>query len=83
MQLREIPGFGTLVDGLTGLIGHFDNKDLAFLIALAILNGAAGVFLFLFLRRHRPWLLPVRRVTKERRPRPKRFEMVCKPVLKD
>ncbi|MGV0951409.1 MAG: hypothetical protein ACOYB3_12115, partial [Azonexus sp.] len=65
--LRDVPGFGALVDGLTWAISHFDNKDLAFAIAFAILVVALGIWAFLYLRRHRPWLRPIRRLSTELR----------------
>ncbi len=65
--LRDVPGFGALVDGLTWAISRFDNKDLAFAIAFAILVLALGIWAFLYLRRHRPWLRPIRRLSAELR----------------
>jgi methyl-accepting chemotaxis protein len=56
--------FKGLVDGLSHAVGAFDNKELAFAIALAILLGAVLVWAFLHFRRHRPWLGPVLRLTK-------------------
>ena len=65
--LRDVPGFGALVDGLTWAISHFDNKDLAFAIAFTILVVATGIWAFLYFRRHRPWLQPIRRLSAELR----------------
>jgi uncharacterized protein YukE len=65
--LRDVSGFGALVDGLTWAISRFDNKDLAFAIAFAILVLALGIWAFLYLRRHRPWLRPIRRLSAELR----------------
>lgn len=59
--LRDVPGFGALVDGLSGVIGGFDNKDLAFAIALAILVIAIVIGVFLHLE-HRRWVKPIRRL---------------------
>ncbi|MBK1720481.1 hypothetical protein [Thiocystis violacea] len=61
--LRDLTGFGSLVDGLVWIIGHFDNKDLAFAIALAILLMALAIWFFLHFRRHRPWVRPIRQVS--------------------
>ena len=55
------------MDGLTWAISRFDNKDLAFAIAFAILLLALGIWAFLYLRRHRPWLRPIRRLSAELR----------------
>lgn len=60
--LRDIPGFGPVVDGLSWAIGSFDNKDLAFAIALTILAAGTGIWAFLHFRRHRPWVRPIRRL---------------------
>ena len=62
MQLREVPGFGLVVDGLSWAISAFDNKDLAFAIALGILVLAFGVFIFFHFFRHRRWVKPIRRL---------------------
>lgn len=70
-ELEDVPevrhGFGGVVDGLTWAIGRFDNKDLAFGIALAILFVAVAILLFLHFRRHRPWVQPIRRVSAKLR----------------
>ena len=63
MQLRDLPGFGSTVDGLSWAISGFDNKDLAFGIAFAILLAALGIWAFLSIRRHRPWIRPIRRLS--------------------
>lgn len=51
------------MDGLAWAIGGFDNRDLAFFIALLILLGALAVFLAMHLRGLRPWVNAVRRLT--------------------
>ncbi|MDG4594762.1 MAG: hypothetical protein P9F75_03555 [Candidatus Contendobacter sp.] len=61
--LRDVPGFGALVDWLSWVIGSFDNKDLAFLIALTILLIAVWVWVFYASRRHRRWVKPIRRLS--------------------
>jgi hypothetical protein len=61
--LRELPGFGIIVDGLSWAIGTFDNKDLAFAIAMGILVLAALIFIFLHFRGHRRWVKPIRRLS--------------------
>jgi len=60
--LRDVPGFGALVDDLSRIIGSFDNKDLAFFIALAILLMAVVIWFFYTSRRHRHWAQPIRRL---------------------
>lgn len=60
--LRDVPGFGALVDGLIWVIGSFDNKDLAFFIALVILLMAVVIWLSYTSRRHRHWAQPIRRL---------------------
>ena len=62
MQLREMPGFGLVVDGLSWAISAFDNKDLAFAIALGILVVAFGIFIFFHIFRHRRWVKPIRQL---------------------
>ncbi len=65
--LRDVAGFGPIgpvVDLLSWAIGAFDNKDLAFAIALGILVMAAFIFLFLHFWRHRRWVKPIRRLSK-------------------
>lgn len=64
---RDRSGFGAVVDGLTWAISHFDNKDLAFAIAFTILVVAVGIWAFFYLRRHRPWLRPIRHLSTELR----------------
>lgn len=80
-HLRDLPGFGALVDGISHGIGSFDNKNLAFAIAIAILLVALLVWAFLHFRRHRPWLGPLLRLSKALRklqgtdaPPPQRIE---------
>ena len=52
-----------LVETLTSVIAHFDNKELAFGIAAGILLIALGVGLCLQFK-HRQWLGPIRRLTR-------------------
>ncbi len=61
--LRELPGFGAIVDGLSWAIGSFDNKDLAFAIAMGILVLAAVVFIYFHFWGHRRWVKPIRRLS--------------------
>lgn len=60
-------GFGGMVDGLSWIIGQFDNKDLAFGIAFAILLIAVAIGVFLHFWRHRPWVRPIRRLSADLR----------------
>lgn len=69
-QLRDLPGFGSLVDALTWGISRFDNKDLAFGIGFVILVAALGIWAFLYVWRHRPWVQPIRRLIAELRKLP-------------
>ena len=63
-QLQNVPGFTPLVEALSSAIGGFDNKYLAFAIALAILFGACLVWARMHFWGHRHWLKPILQVTK-------------------
>lgn len=56
--------FGWVVDTLSWSISKFDNKHLAFGIAIVILLVAVGIWVFLHFWRHRPWVEPIRRLTR-------------------
>ena len=61
-SLRDIPGFGAVVDTLSNLIGAFDNKDIAFAIFFGILLAAIAIWLFFQFWKHRPCVRPIRDV---------------------
>jgi len=56
--------FGWVVDSLSWSIGKFDNKHLAFGIAISILLVAIGIWLYLHFWLHRPWIEPIRRLSR-------------------
>ncbi|WP_295455392.1 hypothetical protein [uncultured Thiodictyon sp.] len=66
-QLRDLPGFGTFVDGLSWAIGNFNSPDRAYLIAIAILAAAMVCWVWLHFLGHRRWVRPIRRLSAELR----------------
>lgn len=56
--------FGWVVEALSWSIGKFDNKHLAFGIAIIILLVAIWIWVFLHFWRHRPWVEPIRLLTR-------------------
>lgn len=56
--------FEWVVNTLSWSISKFDNKHLAFGIAIAILMAAFGTWVFLHFWRHRPWIEPIRKLAR-------------------
>jgi ABC-type transporter Mla subunit MlaD len=65
MTLRDFPGFGALVDTLAWLIEKFDNKDLAFAIAILIIFSACSIWAFLHFKRHFSCVKPLYLISKK------------------
>ena len=66
-ELRDLPGFGRLVDGLIWVISGFGTPDRAFAIAFIIVLVAVVIWGVLHFKYHRPWVQPIRRVSAKLR----------------